>query len=126
MLSMFILSRNKKLIDVNKRTFRYIDRAAYRGSCRMRTLPRINENSGGKQEGISDGLGCRRYLIMLTHHLRVQYFRTNSANIFTRWHDMRVAYRPASIISVLLPCTIASIVSRLHARPYRELLRDIN
>ena len=30
MLSMFILSRNKKLIDVNKRTFRYIDRAAYR------------------------------------------------------------------------------------------------
>lgn len=88
----------------------------------METLPRINENSGGKQEGISNGLGCRRYLIMLTHHLRVQYFRTNSANIFTRWHDMRVAYRPASIISVLLPYTIAtSVVSRLHVRLYREL-----
>jgi len=56
MLSMFVLSRNKKLIDVNQRAFRCIDRARRdRGANKDRI--ENNENSDGKQEGISDSLG---------------------------------------------------------------------
>jgi len=57
MLSMFVLSRNKKLIDVNQRgVFRCIDRAiGIRGANEDRI--ENNENLDGKQEGISDSLG---------------------------------------------------------------------